>query len=95
MMRKLFMLILVLFSTAFYAQKKYIEKQDGQIVDEISFENERLQQVEDFKKKLSPGKYFDIIYEFEELRTSEDSIVLKIKTIQYSSAPPQINLRWR
>lgn len=83
--------ICLILSTSSFAQKKYIQKQDGQIVDESTFYKEKNELVQKFKEKTSPDKYFDIIYEFEEPIISQDSIIYKVRSFALSSLPPQIN----
>ena len=74
-----------------FAQVRYIEKEDGEIVEEKSFYKEKKELVAKMKKSLPPEKYFDIIYEFEEPIKSEDSIIIKVSDAVYSFYPPQMN----
>lgn len=91
-MKNLSCLFICLFFTLnVISQNKYIQKKNGEIVDEKTFYKEKNEQVEKFKKRLPPEKYFDIIYEFDEPIKSNDSIIFKVSHVVFSSYPPQIN----
>ena len=85
--------IYLIFSLNAFSQSRYIQKKDGEIVEEKTFYKEKNELVAKFKKKLSPEKYFDIIYEFEEPIKTNDSIIIKVSKVTFSSYPPKMNIK--
>lgn len=81
----------LIFTLNAFSQTRYIEKKDGEIVEEKSFYKHKKELIAKTKKSLPPEKYFDIIYEFEEPIKSGDSIIIKVSDVVYSFYPPQIN----
>ncbi|WP_435414889.1 TlpA family protein disulfide reductase [Polaribacter aestuariivivens] len=91
MKNQFFLFISLFFTLNSISQSKYIQKKNGEIVDVKTFYKEKNELVEKIKRKLPPEKYFDIIYEFNEPIKSNDSIIIKVSHVVFSSYPPQIN----
>ncbi|MUU79915.1 TlpA family protein disulfide reductase [Winogradskyella endarachnes] len=92
-MKRIFNLfICIIFSLNTFSQSRYIQKKEGVIVEEKTFYKEKNELVAKFKKKLPPEKYFDIIYEFEEPIKTNDSIIIKVSKVTFSSYPPKMNI---
>ncbi|PJX24608.1 hypothetical protein CAP47_03755 [Psychroflexus sp. S27] len=92
MKNQFILFICIFFSLNALSQSRFIQKKDGEILEEKEFYNEKNELVAKFKKKLAPEKYFDIIYEFEKPIKSNDSIIIKVSNVTFSSYPPQINI---
>lgn len=91
-MKNLFtLLICLIFALNSFSQTRYVKKKDGRILDEETFYKEKNELVAKFKKRLSPEKYFDIIYEFDDPIKSNDSIIFKVSNVIFSQFPPQMN----
>lgn len=90
---KTYILILLCFAFTInlYGQNKYVQKQNGEILEYSVFQQEKNAEIARFKQKLGPDKHFDIIYDFEDPIASNDSIIIKVKGMVYSMAPPQMN----
>ena len=93
MKKILILFICLIFSLSAFSQSRYIQKKDGEIVEEKTFYKEKNELVVKFKKKLPPEKYFDIIYEFEEPIKTNDSIIIKVSKVTFSSYPPKMNIK--
>lgn len=81
----------LIFSLNTFSQSRYIEKKDGEILEENTFYKEKEELVTKLRKSLPPEKFFNIIYEFEEPIKSNDSIIIKVSNVIYSYYPPQMN----
>lgn len=93
-MKKQFILfICIVFSLNALSQSRYIQKKDGEIVKEKTFYKQKNEFVAKIKKELAPEKYFDIIYEFEKPIRTNDSIIIKVSKVIYSSYPPKMNIK--
>lgn len=93
-MKKIFILfVCIVFNLGVFSQSRYIQKKDGKIVEEKTFYKEKDELVAKFKKKLPSEKYFDIIYEFEEPIKTNDSIIIKVSKVTFSSYPPKMNIK--
>lgn len=91
-MKKLIILIVSsILSLTVFSQNRYIQKQDGEIVKEKTFYQEKDELVQKFKKKMRPGVYFDIFYEFDKPIKKNDSIIVKVLKVTFSTFPPEIN----
>ncbi|AXO79971.1 TlpA family protein disulfide reductase [Olleya aquimaris] len=93
MKNQFILFICIIFSINAISQSKYIQKKDGTIVEEKTFFKEKNEIVAKFKKKLAPEKYFDIIYEFEKPIKRNDSTIIKVSKVTFSSYPPKMNIK--
>ena len=73
--------------------QKYVEQQNGEIIQYDLFESNKNESIARFKEKLGPDEYFDILYEFEDPIVSNDSIIMKVKRMMFSRYPPQMNAK--
>lgn len=93
MKNQFILFICIIFSLNALSQSRYIQRKDGKILEEKTFYKEKNELVSKFKKKLPPGKYFDIIYEFEKPIKRNDSTIIKVSKFTFSSYPPKMNIK--
>lgn len=93
-MKKIVILSICLISSlGAFSQNRYIQNEDGKIVDEKTFYQQKNELIAKFKEKLPPEKYFDIIYEFEDPIKANDSLIIKVSKVTFSSYPPEMNIK--